>query len=191
MKITRRNIKPNPVKTTRRPMKNSKPSRISSAPKRVYKTQKTKYKQITDFYNSLQHPEKYCGSNKLITLRSSYEIQYAIKLDNCEDVVEWSSEDVVIWYQFPLNENHRYFTDFYFKLKNGKEYIIEVKPIHETREPKLGKNKGAYDRAMHTYQKNLAKWKAAKEWCKQESVNGRKIYFRILTETDLIKAEII
>ena len=133
----------------------------TAKPKKKYKSQKTKWKQIQDFYPLLQHPEKYVGVNKVITLRSSYEINYAIRLDNCEDVVEWSSEDVVIWYQYPVNQNHRYFTDFYIKMKNGKEYIIEVKPLHETREPVQSKNEGVNQRAMFTYEKNKAKCKGS------------------------------
>ncbi len=178
------------ARKSRRPMTSS--NKLSrEQPKRKYKTQQTKYKQIQDFYPLLQHPEKYVGTNKLITLRSSYEIQYAIRLDNSDEVLEWSSEDIVIWYQYPLNESHRYFTDFYIKMKNGKEYVIEVKPIHETREPKKGKNEAAYNRALFTYEKNCAKWKAAKEYCANERLKGRNLWFRLLTETDLIKPEII
>ena len=179
------------TKTTRRKTTTKKSSTVKK--KRVYKTAKAKYKQIVDFYNSLQHPEKYCGKSKLITLRSSYEIQYAIKLDNCDDVVEWSSEDIIVWYEFPQYEKHRYFTDFYIKMKNGKEYVIEVKPAHQTIEPKEKKcsSRAIYNRAMFTYHKNLAKWTAADEYCKNESSKGRKIKFKVITESDLIKESVI
>ena len=193
MKNVRKNKYSNQLKRTikkvdRRPMK-----KTISTPKRTYKTQKTKWKQIQDFYPLLQHPEKYVGSSKLISLRSSYEISYAIRLDNSDDVIEWSSEDIIVWYQYPLNENHKYFTDFYVKLKNGKEYVIEVKPIHQTIEPikTLKTSEASYNKACYEFGKNKAKWNAAKEYCKQERDKGRKLYFRVLTETDLIKEEII
>ena len=50
-----------------------------------------------------------------------------------ENILEWGSEEIVIPYRSPIdNRIHRYFPDFYVKLKETtgkiKKYIIEVKP---------------------------------------------------------------
>ena len=49
------------------------------------------------------------------------------------NIVEWGSEEIAIPYRSPIdNRVHRYFPDFYVKLKETtgkiKKYIIEVKP---------------------------------------------------------------
>ena len=103
--------------------------------RKSYTTKEQNYKQIQNFYESLQHPEKYCGKENIITLRSSYEIKYVIKLDNSDLVEKWSSEDIIIRYLAHDGKWRRYYTDFYIKLKDGYEYIIEVKPVHETKKP--------------------------------------------------------
>jgi hypothetical protein len=69
------------------------------------------------------------------------------------------------------------------KETNGtiKKYIIEVKPERQTRPPVPGKKK---QKTLITealaYEKNIAKWNAAKEWCED-----RGIVFRIITEKEL------
>ena len=50
-----------------------------------------------------------------------------------ENILEWGSEEIAIPYRSPIdNRVHRYFPDFYVKLKETtgkiKKYIIEVKP---------------------------------------------------------------
>lgn len=183
-------------------IKRSKTTKCKSKSKSKAK-RPIKYQQITNFYTSLQHPEKYCGKQQTITLRSSYEIKYAIKLDNNESVLKWSSEDDIIQYMFPYEFKmgmivdakpriRRYFMDFYKEelQEDGsiKEFLIEVKPGNQTKEPNKNSysNPISYAKAVYTYQLNLAKWEAAKEFCDNERKRGRKIYFRICTEKDLI-----
>ena len=59
---------------------------------------------------------------------------------------------------------------------------MEVKPKRQTLEPKESKSKRkkTYINEVLTYNKNLAKWKAAKEWC-----DDRMIEFKIITEEEL------
>jgi len=164
------------------------------------KTKKTNYKQIQNFYDSLRYPEKNCNHDKVVTLRSSYEIKYCMWLDIEDEIVKWSSEDkdYVMRYVFPYEfangqiitvkpRIRRYFTDFYYMQKSGKEIIVEVKPKNQTIEPnsKKYKNKKSYNYALYTYYQNRSKWQAAKEFCATERKKGRKIYFKIITEKEL------
>ena len=57
-----------------------------------------------------------------------------------ENILEWGSEEIVIPYRSPIdNRVHRYFPDFYVKLKETtgkiKKYIIEVKPKKQLKPP--------------------------------------------------------
>ena len=61
--------------------------------------------------------------------------------DRSDNILEWGSEEIIIPYRSPLDGKvHRYFPDFYVKVKqaNGsiKKMIIEVKPKHECAPPK-------------------------------------------------------
>ena len=57
--------------------------------------------------------------------------------DNNERILEWGSEEMYVWYRSPIdNRPHRYFPDFYIKVKEStgaiKKYIIEIKPNKQT-----------------------------------------------------------
>jgi len=100
--------------------------------------------------------------------------------------MEWGSEEIVIPYKSPWDGRiHRYFPDFYIKIKqhNGttKKLIIEVKPKKQTKPPKEPQRKTKrYLNEVKTWGVNSAKWKYATEWCKD---NGME--FKIMTEDDL------
>jgi hypothetical protein len=69
------------------------------------------------------------------------------------------------------------------KETNGevKTYVIEVKPLRQTKPPKKKKRvTKSYIYECTTYAVNQAKWKAADEWCKDH-----KIEFKIITEKEL------
>ncbi len=106
--------------------------------------------------------------------------------DKNDNIIEWGSEEVIIPYRSPLdNRLHRYFPDFYVKVKDKsgvpKKYIIEIKPKRQCTEPKIQKTKNRkYVREVMEYAKNQAKWGAAKEFCKD-----RMMEFKILTEDNL------
>ena len=56
-------------------------------------------------------------------------------LDADKDVLEWSSEEVVIPYRSLFDgQMHRYFPDFWVRKSDGT-YILEVKPFHQTQPP--------------------------------------------------------
>lgn len=149
-----------------------------------------KYYQIADYYPKLKNPYKYCGSTKVITLRSGWEITIANTLDTNPSVIEWSSEDFYIQY-FKQTEkrNARYFIDFYvkFKTKTGiKEELWEVKPFSQTIPPTAKTRKSAkFYRELKTYTDNICKWDAAEKFCANLRKQGKNITFRIITEKDI------
>mgnify|MGYP005619974039 FL=1 len=106
--------------------------------------------------------------------------------DNQTKILEWGSEEIALPYRSPIdNKVHRYYPDFYIKVResNGKikRYIIEIKPKKQTVEPKMKKRKTkGYIYEVYEYAKNQAKWKAAEEFCKD-----RMWEFKVLTEDEL------
>jgi hypothetical protein len=91
---------------------------------------------------SPKNPLKYRGNHTNITYRSSWELSVMKYLDEHISVIEWSSEETVIPYRSPIDgKMHRYFVDFYAKMKDvsGKvtKYIIEVKPAAQTQPPQV------------------------------------------------------
>ena len=132
------------------------------------------------------NPRKYKGDSSNIIYRSSWERKFMVYCDRNEAILEWGSEEVIIPYISPLDGRvHRYFPDFYIKVKqsNGsvKKMIIEVKPKKQCSPPKIPKRKTKYFlNEVRTWGVNEAKWKAAVEWCKDRSME-----FVILTEEHL------
>jgi hypothetical protein len=128
----------------------------------------------------VKNPEKYKGM-KLPLYRSSWELTFMTFCDNSPSVQEWASEPLKIPYRDPLTGKQTvYVPDFLITYldKNNKKHVemIEIKPLKQTLRERVGKN--AHDQAQ--YIKNMAKWKAAVEWC-----NNRDIRFRVLTEEDI------
>ena len=103
-----------------------------------------------------------------------------------ERVLEWGSEEIALPYRSPVdNKVHRYFPDFYIKVKEStghiKKYLIEIKPKKQTAPPTKPKRQTkGYIYEVYEYAKNQAKWEAAKEWCAD-----RGYEFKVLTETEL------
>ena len=132
------------------------------------------------------YPKKYKGNFTNIIYRSLWELKFMKYCDSNDNILEWGSEEIALPYISPIdNKMHRYFPDFYIKVKesNGmiKKYLIEVKPKKQTIEPipQKKKTKG-YIYEVYEYAKNQAKWEAAKEFCKD-----RKWEFKVLTENEL------
>tara|TARA_B100000073_G_scaffold86419_1_gene67195 strand:+ start:8 stop:445 length:438 start_codon:yes stop_codon:yes gene_type:complete len=132
------------------------------------------------------YPKKYKGNTSNIIYRSLWERKFMMYCDLNENIIEWGSEEIALPYRSPLdNRVHRYFPDFYIKVKesNGsiKRYLIEIKPKKQTVEPKVQKRKTkAYIYEVTEYAKNMAKWRAAEEFCKD-----RMWEFKVLTEDEL------
>ena len=85
-------------------------------------------------------PNKYKGDARNIIYRSLWELKFMKWCDKNVNIMEWSSEEFFIPYRSPLdNRIHRYFPDFYMKVKesNGKveKYVIEVKPKRQCSPP--------------------------------------------------------
>tara|TARA_R100000458_G_C8082642_1_gene116748 strand:- start:18 stop:455 length:438 start_codon:yes stop_codon:yes gene_type:complete len=131
-------------------------------------------------------PYKYKGNPTKVIYRSLWELKFMTYCDTNINILEWGSEEVYMWYRSPVdNRPHRYFPDFYIKVreKNGtiKKYIIEVKPQRQTKPPAKPKRQTkGYLREAFEYAKNQAKWKAANEWCLD-----RGFEFKVITEKEL------
>jgi hypothetical protein len=132
------------------------------------------------------NPQKYRGDYSNIIYRSLWERKFMKYCDLNENILEWGSEEIALPYRSPVdNKIHRYYPDFYIKVKesNGqiKKYIIEIKPKKQTIEPTPQKRKTkGYIFEVVEYAKNQAKWKAAREFCAD-----RGLEFKVLTESEL------
>lgn len=132
-----------------------------------------------------KNPKKYKGDSSNIIYRSSWEVRVMKYLDEHPNVVWWGSEELPIPYLSPMDKRvHRYFPDFIVKMRKSDDsvmtYIIEVKPEKQTLPPKQKRKTKTYLQEAITYEINLAKWEAAREFCKD---HGWK--FQILTEKEL------
>ena len=132
------------------------------------------------------NPLKYKGDYRNIIYRSLWELKFMKYCDSNQNILEWGSEEFCLPYKSPLdNKVHRYFPDFYIKVREStgkiKKMIIEVKPKRQCMEPKRQKKKTrGYIYEVREYAKNQAKWKAATEYCLD-----RGLEFKILTENEL------
>ena len=131
-------------------------------------------------------PRKYKGDPTNIIYRSLWERKFMVYCDKNQNILEWASEEIAIPYRSPIDTRvHRYFPDFYMKVKetNGKikNYVIEVKPAKQTKPPTKPKRQTkGYIREAYEYAKNQAKWKMAKEFCAD-----RQWEFKVVTEKEL------
>jgi hypothetical protein len=108
--------------------------------------------------------------------------------DENSSVIEWSSEEVIVPYVSPIDGKfHRYFVDFYVKVKSTDEktkvYLIEVKPKSQTKQPEPPKTKKTSKSKiaeMRNWIINNAKWSAARSLCEDKGWE-----FKILTEENL------
>jgi hypothetical protein len=137
-----------------------------------------------------KNPQKYAGDATNIMFRSSWEIAMMKFLDSSQAVIKWGSEELVIPYLKPVIDPvtgrpgfkpARYFPDFVvvYQDKDGniQKEVLEVKPLKETLA-----EKAKSDRDKMALAVNIAKWKAAEVFCRQ---NGMK--FRVITEQSLFK----
>lgn len=131
---------------------------------------------------TVKKPEKYVGDPKKVVFRSLWERNTFRWLEDQANVVEWASEEIAIPYVCATDKKvHRYFIDVYFKTKEGKKYLIEIKPAKETRPPKPPKKRTKrYLSESLTYIKNQSKWEAANKFAKE---NGAT--FQVWTEDTL------
>lgn len=129
---------------------------------------------------NMKNPEKYIGLGTP-TYRSSWEWAIMNMCDNNPSILRWASESVKIPYRDPLTGKYTiYVPDFFVNYadRDGKSHaeLWEVKPASQTIKEKVGRNKV---NQAH-YIKNLAKWEAARAWCKQQN-----ILFRVISENEI------
>ena len=136
---------------------------------------------------SPKNPGKYRGDHTMIEYRSSWERMFMKWCDLREEVLKWSSEEMCIWYMDPITKkNRRYFPDFIIQVKDSDGLIrtemIEVKPYKQMVGPERNpaRKTKAWIYEVKTYATNMAKWEAAKKYCKKKGWS-----FRIITEYDL------
>lgn len=137
-----------------------------------------------------RHPEKYVGDASNIVMRSTWEKKFALWCDMNPAVISWNSEGLPIpYFSTADNRVRRYYIDFFVKLRKNDGSIaklaIEVKPKSQTVEPRPPKRKTAKSESRYiaecvTYQTNMDKWDAAREWCRE---NG--FHFLVMTEDEL------
>jgi TnsA endonuclease N terminal len=128
------------------------------------------------------NPQKYIGKHNP-RYRSGWEFTFMQFCDNNKNVIQWSSESIIIPYIHPLTgKRTNYIPDFLvvYENKHGqqKAEIVEIKPKKQSLiESKVA---SARDRAVVAI--NHAKWASAMAFCKQ---NG--LTFRVITEDDLFR----
>ena len=133
----------------------------------------------------VSNPRKYKGDPRNVVYRSSWEYKFMQWCESNSSVEEWASEEIIIPYRGPDGKPHRYFPDFYMKVKEidgrVKRYVIEVKPLKQCSPPKKPKRQTkGYIREVFEYAKNQAKWKEAREYCAD-----RQWEFKVVTEKEL------
>jgi len=134
-----------------------------------------------------KNPQKYKGNVNNIIYRSSWE-QIAFRFcDQTTDVIWWQSEETVIEYISPVDNNsHRYYMDITMCVRqaSGKEqvFMVEIKPKEQTVFPQRKRKKElTFLKEVETYSINAAKWNAAKKVCER---HGYK--FLIWTQDHLL-----
>ena len=134
---------------------------------------------------SPKNPSKYNGNSKNIIYRSNWELRVMKYFDDHPNVIWWASEELTIPYVSPIdNKTHRYFPDFIVKmrLKDGKliTYILEVKPLAQTKMPVQKRKTKRFIQEAATYAVNQEKWRAADLFCREHGWQ-----FKVITEKEL------
>jgi len=126
--------------------------------------------------------DKYNGDPDKVVYRSMWEKYVFIWCDTNPKVKKWSSEEIVIPYYYDVDKKyHRYFPDIFIQTEE-KSILIEIKPDKETKLPTGTRRTKKYINEGLTYIKNMNKWEAANEYCKD-----RNWEFQIWTEDTLIE----
>jgi len=134
-----------------------------------------------------EQPKKYKGNPRNIIYRSMWERRFMVYLDRNENILQWGSEEISIPYKSPLDGRiHRYFPDFYVKVKQQdhsiKEFVVEIKPLNQVKPPKKNPKRKtkAWAYAVREWGRNQAKWDCASIYCEKKGME-----FKVLTENDL------
>ena len=130
------------------------------------------------------NPKKYRGNTNQIIYRSLWERKVMVYCDKNDAIIEWGSEEVIVPYLSPMDGKiHRYFPDFYMKVRQAdgstKKFIIEVKPKSQCKQPVKNPKRRTtkWFNEVKTFAINQAKWKSAREFCEDKGME-----FKIFTE---------
>ena len=124
------------------------------------------------------YPSKYKGDPNNIICRSSWERKFCRWCDLNENILQWGSEEFHIPYISPLDRRvHKYYPDFFVKMKKGdkiEEYVVEIKPKAQLQKPKEPKRKTAkalknFKYAYESYVRNLCKTNALNKMAKERN----------------------
>ena len=133
------------------------------------------------------NPKKYRGNPNQIIYRSLWERKVMVYCDKNDAIIEWGSEEVIVPYLSPMDGKiHRYFPDFYMKVRQAdgstKKFIIEVKPKSQCKQPVKNPKRRTtkWFNEVKTFAINQAKWKSAKEFCEDKGME-----FKIFTEDQI------
>lgn len=135
---------------------------------------------------TVQNTDKYVGNVRDVFYRSMWELKFMKWCDNNPAVLQWGSEEIVIPYLSPVDGRvHRYFVDFFIKLRNrrGEEqrYLIEIKPKKFTEPPRRpARQTRRYVQEAMNYAVNQSKWDHAQRFCEKHGLK-----FLVLTEREL------
>ena len=136
---------------------------------------------------SPSNPKKYRGNPSKVIYRSLWERKLMVYCDMNDKILEWGSEEIIIPYVSPWdNRMHRYFPDFYMKVRQAdgsiKRFIVEVKPKYQCKPPDANPKRKTRQwlSSVKTWTVNEAKWKSANEFCLDHGME-----FKILTEDHL------
>lgn len=122
----------------------------------ILRDSKFKKKRNTAFKQGNFYSKK---NNKTYFFRSGLEAECYKILENKRDIAKYAVESLEIEYNYE-GKIRRYIPDILVEYNNGKKEVWEIKPKNQTKMPK-----------------NLAKWKAADEYCRR-----RNMEFMVLTE---------
>ena len=130
------------------------------------------------------NPKKYRGNPNQIIYRSLWERKVMVYCDKNDAIIEWGSEEVIVPYLSPMDGRiHRYFPDFYMKVRQAdgstKKFIIEVKPKSQCKQPVKNPKRRTtkWINEVKTFAINQAKCKSAREFCEDKGME-----FKIFTE---------
>ena len=130
------------------------------------------------------NPKKYRGNPNQIIYRSLWDRKVMVYCDKNDAIIEWGSEEVIVPYLSPMDGKiHRYFPDFYMKVRQAdgstKKFIIEVKPKSQCKQPVKNPKRRTtkWFNEVKTFAINQAKWKSAREFCEDKGME-----FKIFTE---------
>ena len=145
-----------------------------------------------DFKKGIYRPiykQKFLGK-KYPQYRSSWELHFCKWCDYNPNVLEWTSEGIIVPYVSPIDtKTHRYFVDNSLVLNERgkkKRYLVEIKPYCQTQRPVMRgrKKQSTFLHEQTTYDINQAKWRAAKQWADSHGYS-----FLILTERELFSGK--